>query len=52
MFDHPLLTLTTAILATAIVILALPEMDDRLAAASAIMGVLTLLALMVGTLMA
>ena len=52
MSDCPLLTLVAGVLATTIVILARPERDDRLAVASAITGVLTLLALMVGTLMA
>lgn len=51
MFDHPLLLLIAGILATGIVILALPEMDDRLAVVSAVAGLVTSLAVIAGSLM-
>jgi hypothetical protein len=51
MFDHPLLPLTTCFVATAIVILVLPEMDERLAVGAAVTGVLTSLAMIAGNLM-
>ena len=51
MFNYPLLLLIAGVLATTIVILALPEMDDRLAIMSAVVGVLTSLAVIARSLL-
>ena len=51
MFNYPLLLLIAGVLATTIVILALPETDDRLAVMSAVVGVLTSLAVIARSLL-